>query len=120
VPTNVTVTAEEDRAVTIRWTLVSGAYSYRIEWETDPTNLEDEPGTGSVTHGETLPLANGILHTYTVTREDDSSVVLSAIPSAASGAPTGVSVTSGPDDNALSDPWPTRPRTASTGASPRA
>jgi hypothetical protein len=101
VPTNVTLTAE-DRAVAIGWNLVSGADVYRIEWETDPTPPEDTPGAGAVTHGETAPLANGILYTYTVVREDGSSVVLSAIPSAASGAPTGVSVTPGPDDNTLS------------------
>ena len=86
--------------MTIGWNLVSGADSYRIDWETDPLSIT--PGTGSVTHGETAPLANGILHTYTVIRSDGSSVVLSAIPSAASGAPTGVSVTPGPDGNALS------------------
>ena len=101
VPTNVTLTAE-DRAVTIGWNLVSGADVYRIEWETAPTPPEDMPGAGSVTHGETSPLANGILHTYTVIRADGSAVVVSAIPSAASGAPTGVSVTPGPDNNALS------------------
>jgi len=88
--------------VAIGWNLVSGADIYRIEWETDPTPPEDTPGTGSVTHGETSPLANGILYTYTVVRADGSSVVLSAIPSAASGAPTGVSVTPGPGDNTLS------------------
>ena len=97
VPTNVTVTAE-DRAVTIGWNLVSGVDSYRIEWETDAARLTDASGPGSVTHA---PLANGILHRYTVTRTDDTSVVVSAIPSAASGAPTGVSVTPGPDGNAL-------------------
>ncbi len=101
VPTNVTLTAE-DRAVAIEWNLVSGADPYRIEWETDPTPPEDTPGAGSVTHGETAPLANGILYTYTVVRADGSSVVVSAIPSAASGAPTGVSVTPGPGDNTLS------------------
>jgi len=98
VPTNVTVTAE-DRAVAIEWNLVSGAYSYLIEWATDAAHLTDASGPGSVTHA---PLANGILHTYTVTRTDGSSVILSAIPSAASGAPTGVSVTPGLDNNALS------------------
>ncbi len=101
VPTNVTVTAG-DRAVAIAWNLVSGADGYLIEWETDPKPLEDAPGTGSVTHGETAPLANGILHTYTVTRADGFDVVVSAIPSAVSGAPTGVSVTPGLDRNALS------------------
>ncbi len=101
VPTNVTVTAE-DQAVAIAWNLVSGADSYRIEWETDPKPLAIAQGTGVVTHGETAPLANGILHTYTVTRADGTSVVVSAIPSPASGAPTGVSVTPGPDANALS------------------
>lgn len=101
VPTNVTLTAE-DRAVAIGWNLVSGADSYRIDWETDATDLTVTPGTTSVTHGETAPLANGILYTYTVVRADSSAVVVSAIPSAASGAPTGVSVTPGPDGNALS------------------
>lgn len=101
VPTNVTLTAE-DRVVAIEWNLVSGADSYRIDWETEPAPLAITPGSGSVTHGETAPLANGILHTYTVVRADGSSVVLSAIPSAASGAPTGASVTPGLTDNALS------------------
>ena len=83
----------------IEWNLVSGADSYRIEWETDAVHLTDASTPGSVMHA---PLANGILHTYTVIRADGSAVVVSAIPSAAAGAPADVSVTPGPDGNALS------------------
>ncbi len=101
-PTNVAVTSL-DREVLIGWDPVNEADSYRIEYETDPDQLIVDAGAMAFTHGAAAPLAGNSLYVYTVTRSDQTTVVVSAMPIQDDvSIPLGVSLTPGPRDNRLS------------------